>query len=166
MRQVDLKKHAESNRLWRKNNPEYKTNWNHKKGICGPMAGNKDCPQYLGIYTVEKQVAESILSKIFEHIEWMSFGNRGFDCNCDGQKIEVKSSSRLKSKHGSEYWQFNIHQNPSADRFILFALNDRVSLEIQHAWLIPGNKINHYKMLAIYEGEKSLSKWSQYEVIL
>jgi hypothetical protein len=119
-----------------------------------PMSENRKCPSWLGIH-----VAERVLSKFFDHVERMPYGNKGYDFICGkGKRIDVKSACLCQSG-----LHFDIHRNILADYFLCLGFTDRESLEPIHVWLIPGEKINHLKSLGISNGQKSLARWSQYE---
>lgn len=122
------------------------------------MSKNKECPVYLGVY-----VAEKVLSKFFDNIIIMPYGNPGYDYICDkGYKIDVKSSC-LHIHNREKYWLFCIDRNTIADYFLCLAFDDRESLKPQHIWLIPGNIVNCRLRFGIYNTLSSLSKWLIYE---
>ena len=131
--------------------------WRHLTGRQRPMADAKDCSLYLGVY-----VAERALSKFFDHIERMPYGNPGYDFICGkGFKIDVKSACRCKQVGRSDGWGFHIRRNCVADYFLCLAFDDRESLAPEHVWLIPGSVLNHLSSAVITESR--LAKWSAYE---
>jgi hypothetical protein len=138
-------------------NPEYRKEWRHKRGECLPIAESRDSSSFLGVF-----VAERALSKFFDHIERMPYGNPGFDFICGkGYKIDVKSACKLSKPIHSDFWHFNIKHNKEADFFLCLAFDNRASLEPLHVWLIPGKILNHLHGFVIPESR--LYKWSQYE---
>jgi hypothetical protein len=160
-------------RSWRvkkewKNDPERiermsgPNNWNWKGGPKSiPMNKNDECTLWLGVC-----VAESLLSNIFENVQRMPHGNKGFDFYCSKKyKIDAKSSCIRynKSYKNSQYWMFIISKNVTADYFACIAFDNREDLNPIHFWLIPGYLINSLTGLTIYNSEKSLNKWLQYE---
>lgn len=56
---------------------EYYRNHRHRMGINKPMSENINCSSFLGIH-----IAERVLSKIFENVTRMSYGNSGYISNC------------------------------------------------------------------------------------
>ena len=148
----------EYDKLWNAKNPGRRLNLAHINGRFRPMSEAKDCGAYLGVV-----VAEKALSKFFDNITRMPYGNPGFDFLCGkGFKIDVKSSCLLKGKY--LHWKFHIEKNRIADYFLFLAFNeDRNNLEPQHVWLIPGDIVNIQFDVTISNKEKSLSKWSKYE---
>ena len=127
----------------------------HKMGTCQPYNENHSCSQFLGIH-----VAERVLAKVYPNVERMPMHNPGYDFICGrGYKVDVKSSCLGKQGH----WGFRINKNAGADYFLCLGFDNRDDLEPQHIWLIPGEVINHLMGLSICPGERSLSKWRQYE---
>ena len=122
------------------------------------MNENKTCSLYLGVI-----IAEGVLSLIFKNeIKKMVNGNPGFDFICDnGWKIDVKSSCRRICESCADSWYFTIKRNTTADYFLCMGFNNRDDLDIEHVWLIPGDKINHLVTIAIHT--TTTSKWELYE---
>ena len=119
------------------------------------MAEARDCAAFLGVF-----VAERALSRFFDHIERMPYGNPGYDFICGkGFKIDVKSSCKQVGR--SDGWGFHIRRNCVADYFLCLAFDDRESLRPEHVWLIPGSVLNH--LSGIFIAESRLVKWSAYE---
>lgn len=136
---------------------EYK----HRNGIQRPMSEAKESTVYLGVH-----VAEKALSKFFNHIERMPYGNKGYDFVCgQGYKIDAKSSCLHNGTDGNQngYWKFQIKYNISTDYFLCLAFNDRKNLEPRHVWLIPGKLISKQKTLCISNSEIAFQKWRKYE---
>lgn len=149
------------NLAWTKNNPErnreIKARYRYRNGVT-PMAESKESASYLGVY-----IAERALSKFFDHIERMPFGNPGYDFVCGkGFKIDVKSAC-LRTQGSSPFWMFSIKKNTTPDYFLCLGFRDRNGLEPLRVWLIPGKVINNKSGLGISNIEKSLVKWKQYE---
>jgi hypothetical protein len=121
------------------------------------MKINKDCSGYLGIY-----IAEGILSSFFDGIERMPINNPGYDFLCRrGYKIDVKSSCLLKNNRGNRTrWQFNINRNQIADYFLCIGFDNRVDIEPQGVWLIPGELVKNRETLSIGSVR---TKWSRFE---
>jgi hypothetical protein len=161
------------NKQWRLARPEYGRNWKHahlehsrewdraykhRIGQSTPMGKAVNSSAYLGVY-----VAERALSKFFDHIERMPFGNPGYDFVCGkGYKIDVKSSC-FNHRRSSSYWIFQIRKNAIADYFLCLAFDDRESLTPLHVWLIPGNEINTKSGIGITNTDRSLAKHAKYE---
>lgn len=140
----------------------------HRLGYCAPMNESKDCNQYLGIC-----VAERVINNcgMFKTIVKMPNNNPGFDFICNREfKIDVKSACRtfvVRNEHElNPWWTFHIDHNTIADWFVIIAFDDREHLIPLHAWVIPGDKINHLICLTITESERSLEKWRPYERLL
>lgn len=140
---------------------ELERNRRHIRGENLPMSESKRCSSYLGVY-----IAERVLSKFFDHIERMPYGNPGYDFICGrGFKIDVKSSClRIFNTHKrTPAWHFGLDQNIVADYFLCLGFDNRENLEPCHVWLIPGPVINHLILLAISSNPNTLKKWVQYE---
>lgn len=106
--------------------------WNNGDNI--PMSENEDCAQYLGIY-----ISERLLSKIYDNVIRMPYGNPGFDFICNkGFRIQVKT--RCLSD-GNRKWQFPIKYNDNTDYFMLVAVDNRIALNMMHLWLIKKDDI-------------------------
>lgn len=134
---------------------ELHRNWAHRTGRMLPMQDNKKCPVFLGVH-----IAERALSKFFDHIERMPYGNKGYDFLCGkGYKIDVKSS--CIAKFGG--WMFTVSKNKTADYFLCLAFDNRDSLNPLHVWLIPGNVVNNRMLIQIPNNFQALEKYSKYE---
>lgn len=122
------------------------------------MEAARDSTSFLGVH-----IAERVLSKIFEHVNRMPYGNPGFDFVCGkGFKIDVKSSC-LNICTDRRLWDFSIKRNDIADYFLFLAFDNRHNLTPMHVWLIPGSNINQKIKVSITNSKKSLCKWSEYE---
>ena len=140
-----------------KNNPEKakaKSEKAHRKEGHLPMSKNKDCPVYLGVYR-----AERLLKFIFDDVEVMPYGNKGYDLVCNrGMKVDSKSSCIRKTRNG---WTFGINHNTIADYFACIAFDNRADLNPLHFWLIPGHVLNHLTTATI--SQSKINKWEEYE---
>jgi hypothetical protein len=140
------------------NRNEYMRNYNHRTGKHVALEDSPNIGAYLGVH-----IAERALSKFFDNIQKMPYGNPGFDFLCGkGKKIDVKSGC-LRLRGRSSYWIFDINRNTIADYFLVLAFNNRKNLEPQHVWLIPGKVINDHKTITITNTKKLLDKWDRYE---
>ena len=147
--------HIDRVKQWKKANPgKVKAQWaraNRKRGQ-QPMNENKKCPAFLGVY-----VAEQVLSHVFKNVVRMPYGNHGYDFKCsNGFLIDVKGS--CLHKNGS--WHFDIRHNLIADYFLCLAFDNREDLNPLHAWLLPGDKFNHYVCPSI--SLSTVHKWDVY----
>jgi len=135
---------------------EYGRRYAHDVIMCGKTAkDNPTCASYLGVY-----VAERVLSKVFADVVTMPPCNPGYDFICNGgKKIDVKSAC---IQYDRNRWSFGIKRNCIADYFLCVAFDNRVNLEPQHIWLIPGEKIKCFSILAIPMG--ATHRWAQYEL--
>jgi hypothetical protein len=138
---------------------DYYANHREKWGSL-PWNENKSCSHFLGGY------AELVLSKEFSSIERMPFNNRGYDFKCSHNKrIDVKSSCRRNHgrKNESDFYQFTLRRNPTADAFLLLAFNNRKDLKPEHVWLVPASLVRHLMQLTITTTSESMAKWAQFE---
>lgn len=120
-----------------------------------PNRYGKNSPVYLG------GIAERVLSKFFDHIERMPYGNRKYDFFCGrGLKIDVKSSCIGKVTKG---WCFTTNRNIIADYFLFLAFDDREHLTPMHVWLIPSRVLSSISGVSIANKPKSLARWEIYE---
>ena len=146
-------------RRWRENNVdrvrENRTRHSRKQG-CRSMCENKECSLFLGVY-----VAEGVLEHVFNGVQAMPHGNKGFDFICNHNKmIDVKSSCLIDERR----WIFNINRNTTADYFLCIAFDNREDLNPMHIWLIPGDVVNHLKGLSIHQS--TIHKWDEYKLDL
>ena len=140
----------------RKQYQEHQREYNHSTGKTQPMSENRECSSFLGVY-----VAERVLSHVFKNVERMPMNNPGFDFICvGGHKIDVKSMCRFVHENWADRWVFHINKNQIAEYFLMLAFDNRESLNPEHIWLIPADKINDHVSISI--SESTLSKWDEY----
>ena len=144
-------------RAWRKSNPiraKVISVKGHRKRGEQPFNKNRGCSLFLGVH-----VAERVLSHVFKDVKRMPMHNPGYDFICNkGKKIDVKSS--CPRKDGT--WQFAIDHNAIADYFLLLAFDNREDLNPLHAWLIPGDKLNHLITATIRPS--TIHRWDAYKL--
>ena len=148
---------SEKRRSYRKNNIEKvkasNTKQRRKNGGLS-MSENKECTVYLGVH-----IGEHVLGSLFENVEMMPYGNKGYDIICNNdKKIDVKISCMRKNYNG---WSFSIKHNTITDYFLCMAFNNRKDLNPLHIWMLPEDKFNHLIQTSI--SESTLDKWSEYE---
>ncbi len=144
----------------------------HVNGEQMAMNENIECSSYLGVY-----VTENILSKVFEDVIRMPYGNPGYDFICkNGYKIDVKSTCLRKNDNCSTYHSsFIIKKNKIADYFLCITYDNRNDLNPLYIWLIKsdeiiiGNdmikrKINDLVHLNISNSIEGLEKFKKYEL--
>lgn len=137
----------------------YSLERSHLTGQKRPLQQAKDCASYLGVF-----VAETALSKFFDHIKRMPYGHPGFDFICGREfKIDVKSACMSNRPKGSPGWSFQIKKNQIADYFLCVAFDNRDALNPRHVWLMPGNTVNALSTIFIRDRQEALEKWSRYE---
>jgi len=123
----------------------------------GGSGNNKSCPTFLG------NIAERVLSHVYNNVQCMPVNNPGYDFICDKDyKIDVKSACLNRLRYNQLL--FHINQNKIADYFICLAFDNRTDLIPLHVWLIPGYIIND--KLTITISQSTLSKWSEYEQLI
>ena len=131
------------------------TQFNKSHGFSNGAVTNKKCSAFLGV-----TIAEQVLFNVFNNVERMPYGNKGFDFICNhGYMIDVKSSTQMKTQNA---WLFAIKRNQIPDYFLCLAFDDRKNLNPMHIWLIPSKEINHLKSLQI--SISTINKWSKYEL--
>lgn len=131
----------------------------HRLGQQRPLYQVKESPSYLGVY-----IAEQVLSKYFEDIQVAPYGNRGFDFICkNGYKIDVKSSCQIQRSDGPRYWKFMIKKNKIADFFLCLAFDNRIDLNPLHIWLVPSERVNNQYAFHVFNSERSLKRWIEFE---
>lgn len=151
-----------------KNYQEYSTNLKHISGKSKSMSENKDCSSYLGVH-----IAERLLSKIFNNVQRMPYGNEGYDFICNkGYKIDVKSACLHKKRNT---WIFHIRNNKLTEYFLLLAFGERENLDPIYIWLIKGDeiiktrkyigKLNNKESLSIINNSKYVTYFNKYEQI-
>jgi hypothetical protein len=103
-------------------------------------------------------IAEKVLSKVFNDVKTMPFGNPGYDFICNkGKKIDVKSGCLKKNG-----WKFHINRNIIADFFLCIAFDNRKSLTPLHLWLIPSSKVKDKKTVGICSS--TIHKWDEFKL--
>jgi hypothetical protein len=148
----------ELNRAWRKTHVEHIRAYIHKTGRQRPMKDAKDSSSYLGVY-----IAERVLSRLFDHVTRMPYGNPGYDFLCGkGKKIDAKSACINQRGH-SWRWGFSLKHNAIADYFLCIGFDDRQSLTPMHVWLIPRKDVTGMKSITITDSSRGLPKWEKYE---
>ncbi len=121
----------------------------------GKSMTNRMCSSFLGCH-----VAERVLSKVFNNVELMPYGNPGYDFKCGKDfLIDVKAATKHK-RWGS--WGFSIRKNVVADYFLCIGFDDRHNLNPEHIWLIPGNLIDHLTQIKM--SSSTLDKWMEFEL--
>jgi hypothetical protein len=144
---------------WRKSHPGNTAKHNHKTGKQRPFTEAKDCSLYFGVY-----VAERALSRFFDHIERMPYGNPSFDFRCGrGYLIDAKSACLTQEGTKSPRWWFNIKKNTVPDYFLCIGFDNRESLDPMHVWLVPREILNNRVGFGITNTQKGLRKWEKYE---
>ena len=143
---------------WRKTNPNkakaIRIRMLRKRGV-RPFERNKECALYLGVH-----IAERVLSHAFKDVQVMPYGNPGFDFICTkGKKIDVKSACKGKIQNN---WIFHINHNTVADYFLCLAFDNREDLNPLHAWLLPGDKVNHLTGIGICPS--TIHRWDAYRL--
>lgn len=138
--------------------------YNHTHGKTIPMSQNTACSSFLGVH-----IAEGLLNKFFKNeVKRMAYGNRGYDFICGkGYKVDVKSSCIHKHRNTGKKtiyskWGFSIRKNKVADYFLCIAFDNRESLCVLHAWMIPGKDVNDKNGIAI--STKNVNRWKHYEI--
>ena len=118
------------------------------------MSENKECSAYLGVYRTER-----LLRHLFNDVEVMPYGHKGYDFICNnGWKVDAKSSCIRKNRND---WVFNINYNTEADYFFCVAYDNRQDLNIIHVWMLPGDKFNHLTTASI--SKSTIHKWDEYK---
>lgn len=149
---------------WRERNKEKvkesRKRWYKKHHDENSISKNPSCPLYLGYH-----ISETVLSHVFKNVTRMPITNPGYDFTCSrNKKIDVKSSCICKRSVGPEYWQFTIKRNQIPDYFILLAFDNLENLNPKHIWLVPSKLINSKLIIYIGNTNKSIRKWSKYEL--
>lgn len=154
---VECKKYQQKNRA---KLTTYERERKHRLGLARPMETARDCTAFLGVH-----VAESLLSRLFDHVIVMPNCNPGYDFICGkGFKIDVKSAClTFPERTESGCWMFDVDRNEIADYFMCVGFDNRVTLNPMRLWLFPGNLINERCSLRITNSQRSLKKWVEYE---
>lgn len=137
----------------------------HNSGKSLQLSDNKQCSNFLGVY-----IAERLLSKVFENVQRMPYGNKGYDFICNkGYKIDVKSACL----NSNNVWLFGIKKNKVPEYFLFLAFDNRKDLTPNHIWLIKGTEIikttkvntilNNRVSLCISNSVKILNNYIIYE---
>ena len=109
------------------------------------------------------QVAERVLSKIFDNVIRQPINNPGFDFICNkGYKIDVKSGCLCYGKKNKPYWHFHIDKNKIADYFLCIAFDNRKDLNPIHIWLFSASDVN--SNVSIQSSITTISKWDKYAI--
>jgi len=165
---------------------EYTNEVRYINGIRTPLSENKDCESYFGVYVVE-HILNKFLPTIFDYVEYMKYGNRGFDFICKDPKKEfIDRYPQLKLKRGIEYkiqstarcldfgtdyFHFPIMHNDIAEYFIFSAWDNRDNLNLLHIWMINKNDIVRERKfwrrdaINITNRHKYLIEFNRYEII-
>ena len=133
-------------------------NSEHSSGRHKAMNENIECSLYLGVC-----VAEKVLSHIFENVEVMPHGNKGYDFICNkGYKIDAKSTCINYNERGTGRIMFNIRKNTTTDYFLCMVFDDRKLLMPVYIWLLPGHKFNMYQKVSA--SVSTIGKWDEYMI--
>ena len=131
--------------------------YRYANNIRRPLSEAKDSAPYLGVY-----VAERVLSKYFDNIIKMPYGNPGYDFVCGkGFKIDAKSACLQYQRGHSPRWKFNINRNKVADHFLCLGFDDRDHLSPKKIWLIPGAEISHHVNISISSTSHRFDKYER-----
>lgn len=123
-------------------------------GWYGGASTNTSCATYLGV-----NVAENMLSNVFNNVIRMPTRNHGYDFICGrGYKIDVKAACLNTRKQ----WAYRIDKNTTADHFLCIAFDNRDDLTPMHIWLIPGNDVSHLVGTTI--SPSTTERWYKYEL--
>ena len=141
----------------------YHTERSHITGKNQSMKEATDSASHLGVYIAEQKVAKPILTKLFDTVVEMPYGNPGYDFLCDGLKVDVKSSSLIYRKRQSPTWNFNAI-NTQTDLYFCVGFNNRIDYNIIRIWLIPSASLNNIHTFTITNILESLNKWEKYEI--
>lgn len=131
----------------------------HRIGKYRALGDDKNSSQWLGIH-----IAEKVLSKYFDDLTVMPYGNPGYDYICKrGFKIDVKCSTIHHYPKNCVTWRFFIKKNQIADYFLCLGFDTREDLNPVAVWLIPGRRIGHISNLDLPTSEYGRRKWAEYE---
>lgn len=120
--------------------------WRYRTGRQTPAKDNPMCSDWLG------NITESILVEAFGAVQRMPPKNPGYDFICkNGYKIDAKASCLYNQR---KTWQFDIHENKTADYFICIGFDNRESMTPTKVWLIKGELINDKKCIAMGQHSK------------
>lgn len=127
-------------------------------GRHSPKEENEKCTAHLGV-VIGESYTKNVLSKLFEHVEEMQYGNPGFDFICKNPKqklfekypqfklennkeYKIDTKSRcLKDSHPNTHylgtqWRYAILYNNIADYFMLLAWDNEKDLNPIYTWFI------------------------------
>lgn len=135
----------------------YRNKLNHCNGVCQPIGKNKNCPTYTNVC-----VSKKVIAHIFPNTKQIHGNNHGYGVLCvDGTKVSVKTSCR--EINGKTFrWRFAIRKNHITDYFLLVALDNREDMNIEHVWIVPGDKVNMFVGTSITTS--NLQKWDDYRI--
>lgn len=165
---------------------EYRNELRYKKDIRTPLSENKGCESYFGVYIVE-HVLNKFLPTIFDYVEYMKYGNRGFDFICKDPKQEfIDRYPQLKLKReieykiqstarcldfGTDHSHFPIMYNDIPEYFIFSSWDNRDNLNLLHVWMIHKNEIVRGRKfwrraaINITNRPRYLTEFNRYELI-
>lgn len=137
--------------------------YRYNTGRSSPSSQNEDCADSFGI-DIGEELFRRFLLTIFEYVEHMKRGNRGFDFICKNPRQEfIDKYHQFKFEKDKEYriqhkarcirydtnsdewsgWHYSISDrngyNNNTDYFILSAWDDRDNLNILHIWIFYKN---------------------------
>ena len=121
----------------------------------GTKIVNRESSNFLGV-----DVAEQMLSLVFNDVKLMPINHPGYDFICNhGKKIDVKSACMRTDKKS---WGFCIRKNKTPDYFLCIAFDDRDGLNPLHLWLLPGELVNTKVSASI--ALTRINKWDEYRL--
>ena len=120
----------------------------------GGASTNTSCATWLGV-----NVAENVLSNVFNNVIRMPTRNHGYDFICGrGYKIDVKAACLNTRKQ----WAYRIDKNITADNFLCIAFDNRDDLTPMYIWLIPGKNVSHLVSTTI--SPHTIERWCKHEL--
>ncbi len=151
-------------------NNDYSNAMRHSNGTSISMSENKGSSQYMGIYITEKNVSNILLNKMFSNIEYMTYGNIGYDVICDKNTIDIKSSIKRRRTKNLYNWSFHIDKNTISNYFLMFAFDNKIEFNICHVWMIKGSDIirekvlNSLTTLSVIDSDIPIKKLEKFEI--
>ena len=116
------------------------------------MTDNKECPSHFGVYRTER-----LLKLVFDDVEVMPYGHKGYDFVCNkGMKVDSKSSCLRKDGN----WTFHIRYNTITDYFCCIAWDNRDDLNPLYMWMLPSDEFGHLSTASI--SPSTIHKWDKY----